>query len=40
MLTVVVKMGGKRLLKDFGNQYEEYRKKISLFIPWFQRKGK
>jgi protein-S-isoprenylcysteine O-methyltransferase Ste14 len=39
MLTVVVKMEEKRLLKDFGNQYEEYRKKVSLFIPWFQRKN-
>ncbi|MDD4645087.1 MAG: isoprenylcysteine carboxylmethyltransferase family protein [Bacteroidales bacterium] len=37
MLTVVVKMEEKRLLKDFGNQYEEYRKKVSKFIPWFQR---
>jgi len=40
MLTVVVKMEDKRLLKDFGNQYEEYRKKVSMFIPWFQRKIK
>ena len=38
MLTIVVKMEEKRLLKDFGNQYEEYRKKVSMFIPWFQRK--
>jgi len=38
MLSVVVKMEEKRLLKDFGNQYEEYRKKVSMFIPWFQRK--
>jgi len=38
MLTVVVKMEEKRLLKDFGDQYEEYRKKVSMFIPWFQRK--
>jgi len=39
MLTVVVKMEEKRLLKDFGNEYKEYRKKISLFIPWFQKKS-
>lgn len=38
MLSVVVKLEEKRLLKDFGNQYEEYRKKVSMFIPWFQRK--
>jgi protein-S-isoprenylcysteine O-methyltransferase Ste14 len=40
MLTVVVKMEEGRLLKDFGNQYEEYRKTVSIFIPWFQRKNK
>jgi protein-S-isoprenylcysteine O-methyltransferase Ste14 len=40
MLMFVVKMEEKRLLKDFGNQYEEYRKKVSKFIPWFQRKIK
>jgi protein-S-isoprenylcysteine O-methyltransferase Ste14 len=39
MLTVVVKMEEKRLLKDFGNQYEEYRKKVSMFFPWFPRKN-
>lgn len=38
MLTVVVKMEEKRLLNDFGKPYEEYRKKVSMFIPWFQRK--
>lgn len=37
MLTVVVKMEEKRLLNDFGIQYEEYRKKVALFIPWFHR---
>jgi protein-S-isoprenylcysteine O-methyltransferase Ste14 len=40
MLTFVVKTEEKRLLKDFGNQYVEYRKKVSIFIPWFQRKIK
>lgn len=40
MLTVVVKMEEKRLLKDFGTQYEHYRKRVSMFIPWFQRKIK
>jgi len=38
MLTVVVKMEEKRLLKDFGKQYEDYRKEVSIFIPWFRRK--
>ena len=40
MLTVVVKMEEKRLLKDFGDQYVEYRNKVSKFIPWFQREIK
>jgi len=40
MLNVVVKMEEKRLLKDFGTQYEEYRKKTSMFIPWFRRRIK
>lgn len=40
MLSVVVKMEEKRLLKDFGNQYADYRKKVSKFIPWFQRKNR
>jgi protein-S-isoprenylcysteine O-methyltransferase Ste14 len=31
-------MEEKRLSKDFGKPYEEYRKKVSLFIPWVQRK--
>lgn len=38
MLAVVVKMEEKRLLKDFGDQYKEYREKVSMFIPWFQKK--
>jgi len=38
MLTVVVPMEEKRLLKDFGDQYVAYRKRVSMFIPWCQRK--
>ena len=38
MLLVVVKMEEKRLASDFGAQYDEYRNKVSIFIPWFQRK--
>lgn len=34
MLTVVVKKEEERLLKDFGNQYEQYRKMTSKIIPW------
>jgi len=40
MLNVVVKMEEKRLLKDFGDQYIEYRNKVSKFFPWFQTKIK
>lgn len=39
MLAVVVKEEEKRLVKDFGDQYEGYRKKTSRFIPWFPAKN-
>jgi len=39
MLTVVVPMEEKRLLQDFGDEYTAYRKKVSKFIPWVQRKN-
>jgi protein-S-isoprenylcysteine O-methyltransferase Ste14 len=39
MLTVVVKKEEERLLKDFGNQYEQYLKKTSMIIPWFPKKN-
>jgi protein-S-isoprenylcysteine O-methyltransferase Ste14 len=29
-----------RLLKDFGNDYEEYRRRVSMFIPWTQKRYK
>lgn len=38
LLNVVVKMEEKRLVKDFGSQYEEYRCKVSKFFPWIHRK--
>ena len=38
MLTVVVRKEEERLLRDFGNQYEQYRKKTSMIIPWFPKK--
>ena len=38
MLTVVVKIEERRLLRDFGNKYEDYRKRVPVFFPWFQRK--
>ena len=38
MLMVVVKMEEARLLKDFGEQYNQYRRKTSKIIPWFPEK--
>jgi protein-S-isoprenylcysteine O-methyltransferase Ste14 len=39
MLVFIVKLSEeKRLLKDFVKAYEEYRAKVSLFIPWIPRK--
>ena len=26
-----------RLLKDFGSDYEEYRRRVSMFVPWMQK---
>ena len=40
MLTVVVRMEEKRLLKDFGDQYEEYRHKVPKFFPRVSSKSK
>jgi len=39
MLTVVVKMEEKRLLKRFGNQYEEYRKRYQCSFRGFKEKS-
>jgi len=38
MLLVIKKSEEKRLLKDFGSRYEEYRRKTSMIVPWFPRK--
>jgi len=38
MLCFVKLSEEKRLLKDFGKAYEEYRKNVSMFIPWFPKK--
>lgn len=27
-----------RLLKDFGSDYEEYRRRVSMFVPWMQKR--
>jgi protein-S-isoprenylcysteine O-methyltransferase Ste14 len=28
----------RRLLKDFGKDYEEYRQRVSMFVPWTQKR--
>lgn len=37
MLIVVKRTEEKRLYKDFGSEYEEYRKRCSFFIPWLPK---
>ena len=34
MLIFVKLTEERRLLKDFGNDYEEYRRRVSMFVPW------
>ncbi len=34
MLIFVKLTEERRLLKDFGNEYEEYRQRVSMFVPW------
>lgn len=38
MLIFVKLSEEKRLLKDFGESYEDYRERVSMFIPWFPKK--
>lgn len=38
MLIFVKLSEEKRLLKDFGESYTEYRSKVSMFIPWIPKK--
>jgi protein-S-isoprenylcysteine O-methyltransferase Ste14 len=38
MLTFVKLTEEKRLLEDFGKEYEEYRARVSMFLPWPPRK--
>lgn len=37
MLVFVKRIEERRLLKDFGSNYEEYRQRVSMFMPWRQR---
>lgn len=38
MLVFVKLSEEKRLLKDFGEEYEAYRRRVSMFLPWFLKK--
>jgi protein-S-isoprenylcysteine O-methyltransferase Ste14 len=37
MLLFVKLIEERRLLKDFGSDYEEYRQRVSMFVPWMQK---
>ena len=37
MLIFVIPTEERRLLKDFGIDYEEYRQRVSMFVPWMPR---
>jgi protein-S-isoprenylcysteine O-methyltransferase Ste14 len=39
MLIFVKLTEERRLLKEFGSAYEEYRQKVSMFIPWPKKKS-
>ncbi len=38
MLIFVKLTEERRLLKDFGNEYEEYRQRVSMFVPWLPKR--
>jgi protein-S-isoprenylcysteine O-methyltransferase Ste14 len=38
MLAEVKLIEEPRLLRDFGNEYEEYRQRVHMFVPWRQRR--
>ena len=38
MLIFVKKAEEPRLLKDFGADYEEYCRRVSMFVPWMQKR--
>jgi len=37
MLSVEVKAEERRLVRDFGQAYEDYRRSVSIFFPWFRK---
>ena len=40
MLIFVKLTEERRLLEDFGSDYEEYRQRVSMFVPWMQKQPK
>jgi protein-S-isoprenylcysteine O-methyltransferase Ste14 len=38
MLIFVKLTEDRRLLKEFGTNYEEYRQRVSMFVPWTQKR--
>jgi protein-S-isoprenylcysteine O-methyltransferase Ste14 len=38
MLVLVKRTEEPRLLKEFGSEYEEYRQRVSMFVPWLQKR--
>ena len=38
MLIFVKRSEEPRLLKDFGSDYEQYRQRVSMFVPWMQKR--
>jgi protein-S-isoprenylcysteine O-methyltransferase Ste14 len=38
MLIFVKLTEERRLLKEFGSEYEEYRQRVSMFVPWIQKR--
>ena len=38
MLSFVKKVEEPRLLKDFGADYEDYRRRVSMFVPWLHKR--
>lgn len=38
MLAEVLLVEEPRLLRDFGSEYEDYRQRVSMFVPWRPRR--
>ena len=39
MLIFVKKTEERRLLEDFGSDHQEYRRRVSMFVPWRQKRS-